>query len=117
MRRNATPPETVFWNLVRGKRLGPKFRRQAPVLGYIADFYAPRLLLVVELDGPAHHAHDVGAAWRQRWDAARDAQLDRYGYEVLRFSNDDVRRNPHLVVAHLRAIIAQRQQALVADGR
>ena len=78
MRVFATEPEVVLWRELRGSRLGVAFRRQV-VLGnrYIADFAAPSLRLVVEVDGGIH-------ARQRTADARRDRDLARLGYHVLR---------------------------------
>jgi very-short-patch-repair endonuclease len=78
MRLFVQEPERALWRELRGGRLGVSFRRQV-VLGsrYIADFAAPSLRLVVEVDGGIHARQRVADA---RWD--RD--LARLGYHVLR---------------------------------
>lgn len=45
--------------------------------GFIVDFLAPALKLVVEVDGSAHEH-------RRRADARRDEKLRRLSYQVLR---------------------------------
>ena len=85
MRREMTVPERRLWYALRAKRLdGAKFRRQVVIDRYIADF-ACRIpsMLIVEVDGETH----VG---REGYDAARTAFLEKRGYRVLRFTNDDV---------------------------
>jgi very-short-patch-repair endonuclease len=86
------------------------------VLAYIADFYCPSLMLVVEVDGPAHHAHDDGARARRAGDRARDAHLRRYGYRVVRLRNEMALQHPDQAVALLRAAIAERRMALRTRG-
>ncbi|TAA10151.1 endonuclease domain-containing protein [Pseudoxanthomonas winnipegensis] len=83
--RNApTDAEHRLWQRLRGGRLaGVKFRRQMPIAGYIADFGAPAMRLVIELDG-GQHAQQLQA------DAARTRALNAAGYRVLRYWNDDV---------------------------
>jgi very-short-patch-repair endonuclease len=78
MRLFASEPERVLWRELRGGWLGVWFRRQV-VLGsrYIADFLAPSLRLVVEVDGGLH-------ARQRTADARRDRDLTRLGYHVLR---------------------------------
>ena len=44
-------PEQVLWLAIRGQRLGIAFRRQAVVGPYIVEFLAPRVRLIVEVDG------------------------------------------------------------------
>ncbi|MBV8688321.1 MAG: endonuclease domain-containing protein [Alphaproteobacteria bacterium] len=88
MRREQTAPEQRLWLELRAKRFaGAKFRRQVVIDGYIVDFArrTPRML-IVEVDGDTH-------AGREHYDAARSAELERRGYKVMRFTNDDVRGN------------------------
>lgn len=85
MRANPTEPEKRLWRSLSNSQLsGFKFRRQAVVSRYIADFLCPQKRLVVEIDGDTHDADH---------DSKRDQQLRRLGYETLRFSNDDVMKN------------------------
>jgi very-short-patch-repair endonuclease len=66
----------------------------------IADFVAPSVKLVVEVDGGYH-------AERVRADARRDRELGRLGYRVLRVSAElvvrDIERAQELVRAALSA--------------
>ncbi|HEY8573595.1 endonuclease domain-containing protein [Phenylobacterium sp.] len=84
MRREPTRAEARLWEALRGKRLGElKWRRQAPVGPFIADFVCYAARLVVELDGEAHEGRATG-------DADRTMVLDTFGFRVVRFSNDEV---------------------------
>ena len=90
-----TIPERALWNLLKGKRLGGfKFRRQAAVGSYVADFYCSECRLIVELDGQSHEG-------RARKDAERTRHLEAQGLEVVRVTNDDVLRSPDAVCAYL----------------
>jgi very-short-patch-repair endonuclease len=94
MRRAMTDAERKLWLLLRDRRLaGFKFRRQAPVEPYIADFVCLRRKLIVEADGGQHtdNAHDFD---RDRWLAAE-------GYSTARYSNIDILKNPEGVLADL----------------
>ena len=83
-RDNPTEAEHRLWQYLRAHRLsGIHFRRQHAIGPYIVDFCAPRLRLVIELDGSQHL--DQG-----RYDARRTAYLESRGYRVLRFWNDAV---------------------------
>ncbi len=87
MRQAPNDAEAAIWNALRDRRLrGFKFRRQQPLGNYIADFYCVDAKLVVELDGKAH-------ANTKEYDAERDAWLQSQGILVIRFSNEDVRKN------------------------
>jgi very-short-patch-repair endonuclease len=80
-RRADTRAETILWEMLRGRRLGGfKFRRQVPIDRYFADFVCLDARLIVELDGPSHHA-----AVEQ--DAVRIRRLEVLGYLVIRVRN------------------------------
>ncbi|MDX8501047.1 endonuclease domain-containing protein [Mesorhizobium sp. VK4C] len=83
MRREATEAEDRLWQELRGRRLDKiKFRRQAPIGKFVADFVCAEARLIVEIDGSQHA--------ESRRDQERDAQLKARGFRVLRFWNDDV---------------------------
>ena len=85
MRRNPAEPEKHLWRaLQNGQLQGHKFRRQAVIGPYIADFLCPQKALVVEVDGATHEAVA---------DKKRDQILADYGFRVLRVSNTDVMNN------------------------
>ncbi|HYQ43786.1 MAG TPA: DUF559 domain-containing protein [Polyangiaceae bacterium] len=86
------------WRALRSSQLGVAFRRQVPLLGFIADFYAPSARLIVEVDG-AYHAHRVSA------DSRRDRKLALAGYRILRLRAD-------LVMGDLPAALRAVQNAL-----
>ena len=68
LRWNMTDGERKLWSLLRRKKLsGFRFRRQATIGPYIADFFCPKARLIVELDGEPHSDEA-----RMRRDAARD---------------------------------------------
>jgi very-short-patch-repair endonuclease len=78
MRSQLNPAEAALWAELNNRRLGVMFRRQVVVLGrYIADFLAPAVKVIVEVDG-GYHARRVTA------DARRDEKLRRAGYRVVR---------------------------------
>jgi len=56
LRKNMTKAEACLWKyaLKAGKLSNWQFRRQRPVLNYIADFMCIDLLLIVEVDGYTH---------------------------------------------------------------
>ena len=96
MRGTLTDAERKLWYALRDRRLQTvKFRRQAPIGFYIADFLCVQHRLVVEVDGSQH-------AQSSR-DAARDAWLQREGYRVLRFWNHDVLTARESVLATIAA--------------
>ena len=94
LRWNMTDGERKLWSLLRRKRLsGFRFRRQASIGPYIADFFCPKAHLIVELDGEPHSDEA-----RMRCDAARTKWLEQNGCRVIRFWNLDVFKRPDDVV-------------------
>jgi len=102
LRVSPTVSERKLWAVLSAGRLaGVVFRRQVPVGGrFIADFYAPALKLIVEVDGSAHER-------RKRADARRDERLRRLGYSVLRLDAEVVMRDLAGAVARIREEIAR----------
>ena len=93
MRRNPTEPEKRLWRQLSASQLkGHKFRRQAIIGYYIADFFCPHKKLIVEVDGDTH---DIDA------DFKRDNRLRSRGYRTVRFSNLDVMGNMDGVLTDL----------------
>ncbi|MEH3144985.1 MAG: DUF559 domain-containing protein [Methylobacterium frigidaeris] len=84
LRHCATSAEDVLWRALRNRRLhGLKFKRQVPLLLYTVDFLCFERKLVVELDGRQH-------AWHHDYDAGRTKAIERSGFAMLRFHNDEV---------------------------
>ncbi|ESZ20754.1 endonuclease domain-containing protein [Mesorhizobium sp. L48C026A00] len=90
MRREPTEAEDRLWHELRGRRLDRiKFRRQAPVGKFIADFVCAEARLIVEM---------TAASTRVRnYDRERDAELKGRSFRVLRFWNDEVLRDLNAV--------------------
>jgi very-short-patch-repair endonuclease len=77
--------EKRLWRHLRNRGLGRfKFRNQATVGPYAADFLCAEKRLIVELDGGQH-----GGAR----DVVRTARLEELGYGVIRFWNFEVNDN------------------------
>jgi very-short-patch-repair endonuclease len=96
MRRTLTQAERKLWHALRDRRIQQlKFRRQAPVGAYIADFLCLEHRLIVEADG-SQHADSIG-------DTARDAWFVAHGYKVLRFWNGEILFEPESVLATIAA--------------
>ena len=84
LRRDQTDAEGRLWTRLRARQVGgAKFRRQHPIGGFIADFCCVERGLVVELDGGQHTA-------QAKKDQRRSDALERCGYWVLRFWDNEV---------------------------
>ena len=88
MRRVPTAAERKPWTALRRHQLGVQFRRQYPINNHIADFAAPSINLIIEIDGDTH-TDPVN----QARDVVRTDQLIALGYRVIRFTNRDVLTN------------------------
>lgn len=99
LRGRMTDAETRMWFLLRNRQLiGAKFRRQVPLLNYVADFYCHEHRLVVEIDG-GHHADNLR-------DQIRTRALEAEGCTVLRFWNDDVLLRQDAVLEKIIEVLA-----------
>src|SRR3989339_275778 len=86
LRSNLTESERVLWSRLRGKQLlGMQFYRQKPIQNYIVDFFAPKVKLVIEVDGSQHRKED-----ESQKDKIRDKSLAALGLTVMRFDSNAV---------------------------
>ncbi|MBL7871180.1 MAG: DUF559 domain-containing protein [Cyclobacteriaceae bacterium] len=98
LRKRMTKAEACLWKFaLRASQLkGYPFRRQRPVLNYIADFMCKDLMLIIEVDGITHHDQKV-----LENDQRRQADLEHAGFTVLRFTDNEVLKNMTGVIAEL----------------
>ena len=83
LRKNMTDAEQGLWSKLRRKQiLGISFYRQRPIGRFIVDFYAPRVSVVIEIDGSQHLQEQHKCK-----DEERDILLRDYGIKVLRFNS------------------------------
>jgi len=94
LRKNATKGERLLWWKLKNNQLGVRFRRQYGIGNYIVDFYCPALNLVIELDGITHDS-------KIDYDINRQRYLESKGVVVLRFTEENVRRNLEGVVGDI----------------
>src|SRR5271170_7831820 len=96
MRRGSTEAERKLWHALRDRRMQHvKFRRQAPIGPYVADFLCIEHRLIVEADGGQHSESTINTV--------RDAWLARNGYKVLRFWNHEIATTRDSVLATIAA--------------
>lgn len=94
-----TASEAALWLALRGGAVGVAFKRQV-VLDerYLADFFAPFVGLVVEVDGSVHRTSR--AAGRRR-----DEKLRRLGYRVVHVPVVLVERDIEQALGLIRAVL------------
>lgn len=66
--------------------LGYQFLRQRPIGNYIADFMCKELNLIIEVDGYSHQ-------FKYKEDIHRDLELNKMGFHVLRFTDDEIKNH------------------------
>lgn len=92
-RHSPTEAETVLWEHLRGKSTGYKFRRQHAIGDFIADFVCLSERLIIEVDGEYHNDPQ-----QVEYDQIRTRALNAMGYDVLRFSNEEILGSPEDVI-------------------
>ena len=90
LKNNPTEAEKTMWGYLRNKKTGHKIRRQHIIDNFISDFVCLRKKTVIEIDGKIHLK-------QKEYDALRTQRLNELGYEVIRFTNEEVFANPELV--------------------
>jgi|CXWL01.1.fsa_nt_gi L,D-peptidoglycan transpeptidase YkuD (ErfK/YbiS/YcfS/YnhG family) len=99
LRKESTSPEMKLWSVLRNRQMnGQKFRRQHPIEHYIADFYCEEMKLIIELDGESHFTSEG-----KNSDAVRSKYLQEKGYQIIRFSNAEIRENFEAVIQSIYA--------------
>jgi very-short-patch-repair endonuclease len=76
-----------LWKQLLSNRqlLAYSFKRERPVLDYIADFMCTELLLIIEEDGLTHDDEE-----QHLRDQLRDKRLREVGFTVVRYSSWEV---------------------------
>ena len=86
LRKSMTEAEVVMWDFLNKNRImGLRFRPQHPIERFIADFYCHPIKLVIEVDGGIHNNPE-----NHEYDIRRTAELEKFGIEVIRFTNKQV---------------------------
>ncbi len=94
LRKNMISAEKLLWEELKGKKiLGLRFRAQHPIYIFIADFYCHPVKLVIEVDGGIHKSRE-----QKEYDLIREGELNDFGIEVIRFSNEEVEQEIKQVI-------------------
>lgn len=101
LRKNMTDAEQLLWRHLRNRELaGYKFRRQKPIGLFIVDFVCVEKSVVVEVDG-GQHASQLEA------DEERSRYLEKKGFRVLRFWNNEVLNEIELVLSFILSALSE----------
>ena len=104
-----TKAEACLWKyaLRTGKLSHWKFRRQRPVLNYIADFMCKDLMLVIEVDVYTHLLEET-----IKKDKKKEDDLEQVGFKVLRFHDEEVLNDMENVIRVLEYWAEKRQREM-----
>ncbi|MSR71124.1 MAG: DUF559 domain-containing protein [Candidatus Taylorbacteria bacterium] len=106
LRNSMTDTEAILWQYLRKKRMqGYAFNRQKPARNFILDFYCPRLMLAIEIDGPIHKYHFEEDMFRQK-------ELEELGIHFLRFSDVIIKNDINNVLKEIEKYINSKQPSL-----
>ncbi len=89
LRKNSTPQEIIIWSKLRNRNFrNLKFRRQYQIGKYVVDFICIEKKIIIEIDGFQHKEEK-----QEGYDKIRTEFLERRGYEVIRFWNNEINDN------------------------
>jgi len=86
MRKEPTEAEKILWKSVKDNQLGCKIRRQQVIFNNIADFVCLSKKLIIQIDDSISDNH-VGN------ESASVLELNKIGFEVIRFTNEEIIHN------------------------
>jgi very-short-patch-repair endonuclease len=100
LRKESTEAEQILWKFLRNRKLhGLKFRRQYQAGKFILDFYCAEKKLCIEVDGGIHQE-----PIQKERDVERSAELGLAGIKVIRFKNEEIRKNIGEVLKRIGAV-------------
>jgi very-short-patch-repair endonuclease len=101
LRKRQTDAEGRLWYFLRDRQIeGFKFRRQHRIGHYIVDMACLEKKLIIEIDGGQHNE-----APNQEQDRIRTNWLEKEGYQVFRFWDNDVLNNTKGVLEVIRNVL------------
>ncbi|MGZ8553130.1 MAG: methylmalonyl-CoA mutase family protein [Chitinophagaceae bacterium] len=106
----STEAENMLWQFLRDKKVDNiKFRRQHIIDKYIADFISLEKKLIIEVDGNIHQLPENIESDQQRTE-----RLNELGFQVIRFTNDEVLANIDGVRSSIKERIFQLSESKVS---
>jgi very-short-patch-repair endonuclease len=98
LKNNPTDAENIMWEYLKTKKTGFKIRRQHIIDDFITDFVCLSKKVVIEIDGKIHLK-------QKEYDELRTIRLNQLGYEVIRFTNEEVFANPAIIALRIKEIL------------
>ena len=101
LRKKSADAESFLWEYLKnGKVEGIRFKRQYSVERFVLDFYAPKLKLAIEVDGPIHDKKE-----QAEHDEMRSDFLLNTGIKFIRFKNEEIQNNIFKVIERIKKIV------------
>ena len=94
-KNHPTKTEILMWEYLRNQKTGYKIRRQHIIECFITDFVCLKKKVVIEIDGGIHIK-------QKEYDKYRTEILTSSGFEVIRFSNEEVLKDPAAVALQIK---------------
>ena len=110
-RKNPTSEEQILWQLLRANKTGFHIRRQHIIGSYIVDFACLDKMVTIEIDGGYHNNPEI-----QFYDKERTRFLTGQGFTEVRFTNEDVNRDPETVVKKITDLLSNTVSVLPKTG-
>ncbi|MGB4415646.1 MAG: valine--tRNA ligase [Paludibacter sp.] len=102
LRHFSTEAEAVLWEMLRRKNLEAGFSRQHIIGDYIVDFVCLPNKLIIEVDGDYHNQEEIAEA-----DAIRTSLLSEFGFQVIRFTNEEVLENSEEILKQVKVALTR----------
>ncbi len=112
LRARMTEAEKILWERLKKNNWQLNFRRQHPIIVYIADFYCHQVKLVIELDGGYHENCEVKVN-----DQFRQNKIKDFGITILRFKNEEVVDGIEIVLLKIKDTISSIQSKNSNEGK
>lgn len=103
-RKNLTEAEELLWKYLKDEQTGHKIRRQHIVDTFIGDFVCLEKKVVIEIDGGYHEQ-------QKDEDAARTMMLNLKGFNVIRYTNEEVLEDPKSVQQKIKTTLDKKEIA------
>lgn len=95
-RNHPTEAESLLWERLRNGKVGKKFNRQHIIGPFIVDFACLEIKLIIEVDGGYHSEPRQALS-----DEERTAELNKLGFWVIRFENEEIIHNIDQVIQNI----------------
>ncbi len=97
MRKHHTDVGQKLWQHLRDKKLGFTFNKQHAFGRFIVDYVCFEKKLIIDIAGEFHDSEK-----QKLNDQVKKTYLELFGYKIIRFHHDDIRRDVRFVVKEIK---------------